>query len=158
MRSFNKLFSIIGVFICLTGAVAFADSSGIVFDWEPFVADDYLQLSHPPKKILPEKILVPREIFRKTDDVEKLLISDSKTVKDSSSETIKNSVLDKIKITFSSVNSFMLPYDEMYSKDKERKFSRAGNTLPSLMRSPSQETAVETLKLIEPQINLGIEF
>ncbi|MEN6373556.1 MAG: hypothetical protein ABFD75_02090 [Smithella sp.] len=158
MRSFKMLLSIIGIFLCLTGTAAFADSSGIVFDWEPFVAIDYMQLDHPAKKILPKKSLVPKEIFRKTDDIEELLLSDFRTTNDSSIDTTKQSVLDKIKITFSSVNSFMLPYDEIYPKDKEGKFSRATQALPSLVRSPSQGTAVETLKLIEPQINLGIEF
>jgi len=157
MRLFIKLFNVIIVLICLTGN-SFADSDGIIFNWEPFIADDYLQLNHPSKKILPPQILVPKEIFRKSDDGEKLLISDLKTVKYSSSETTKDSVLDKIKITFSSVNSFMLPYDEIYRKDNGGKIPRAARTLPSLMRSPSQESAVETLKLIEPQINLGIEF
>jgi len=86
------------------------------------------------------------------------MIIDSQTVKDSSGEAITDSLLDKIKISFSSVNSFMLPYDEVYRKDDEGKLSRATRTLPSLIRSPSQDSAVETLKLIEPQINLGFEF
>ncbi|MEN6332040.1 MAG: hypothetical protein ABFD57_08640 [Smithella sp.] len=157
MRLFIKLFNVIIVLICLTGN-SFADSDGIIFNWEPFIADDYLQLSHPSKKIIPPKILIPKEIFRKTNDAEKMLISDSKAVKDSFSEMTKDSVIDRIKITFSSVNSFMLPYDEIYQKDNGGKIPRAARTLPSLMRSPSQESAVETIKLIEPQINLGIEF
>ena len=157
MRLFIKVFNVIIVLICLTGS-SFADSDGIIFDWEPFVADDYLQLRSPVKKIILKKTLVPKEIFRKTDDIEKLLISDSTTTKDISSETTKDSVLDKIKITFSSVDSFMLPYDEIYRKDNGGKLPRAARTLPSLIRSPSQESAVETLKLIEPQINLGFEF
>jgi len=142
---------------CLTGNL-FADSEGVIFDWEPFAADEYLQLSHSVKKIIPKKVLMPKEIFRKTDDVEKLMIIDSQTVKDSSGEAIAGSFPGKIKISFSSVNSFMLPYDEVYRKDNEGKLSRAARTLPSLIRSPSQESAVETLKLIEPQINLGFEF
>ena len=161
MRSFNKLFSITSVSLFLTGTVAFADSSGIVFDWEPFVVNNYLQSGYTAIKIPPKKSLFPKEILRKTDDIddiEESLVSDFRMVKDFSLETSKQSVLDKIKITFSTANSFMLPYDEIYSKDKEGKFPRAAHTLPSLVRSPSQETAVETLKLIEPQINLGIEF
>lgn len=157
MRLFVKLLNVIIVLIFFTGS-SLADSDGIVFDWELFVADDYLQLSYPAEKLIPKKTLVPKEIFRKTDDVKKLLTSDSKTSKDASSEKTKDSVLDKIKITFSSVNSFMLPYDEIYRKDNGGKIPRAARTLPSLMRSPSQESAVETLKLIEPQINLGFEF
>ncbi len=157
MRLFIKVFNVILVLICLTGS-SFADSDGIIFDWERFVADDYLQLRSPVKKIILKKTLVPKEIFRKTDDIEKLLISGSTTTKDISSETTKDSVLDKIKITFSSVDSFMLPYDEIYRKDNGGKLPRAARTLPSLIRSPSQESAVETLKLIEPQINLGFEF
>jgi len=157
MRSFIKLFNAGLVFFCLSGNL-FADSDGIIFDWEPFAADEYLQLSHPVKKNIPKKVLMPKEIFRKTDDVEKLMIIDSQTVKDSSGEAIADSLLGKIKISFSSVNSFMLPYDEDYRKDNEGKLSRAARTLPSLIRSPSQESAVETLKLIEPQINLGFEF
>ena len=157
MRLFIKVFNVIIVLICLTGS-SFADSDGIIFDWERFVADDYLQLRSPVKKIILKKTLLPKEIFRKTDDIEKLLISGSTTTKDISSETTKDSVLDKIKITFSSVDSFMLPYDEIYRKDNGGKLPRAARTLPSLIRSPSQESAVETLKLIEPQINLGFEF
>ena len=157
MRLFIKVLNVIIVLICLTGS-SFADSDGIIFDWERFVADDYLQLRSPVKKIILKKTLVPKEIFRKTDDIEKLLISGSTTTKDISSETTKDSVLDKIKITFSSVDSFMLPYDEIYRKDNGGKLPRAARTLPSLIRSPSQESAVETLKLIEPQINLGFEF
>ena len=157
MRLFVKLLNVIIVLIFFTGS-SLADSDGIVFDWELFVADDYLQLRSPAEKIILKKTLVPKEIFRKTDDIEKLLISGSTTTKDISSETTKDSVLDKIKITFSSVDSFMLPYDEIYRKDNGGKLPRAARTLPSLIRSPSQESAVETLKLIEPQINLGFEF
>jgi len=157
MRSSIKLFNAGLVLFCLSGNL-FADSEGVIFDWEPFAADEYLQLSHPVKKNIPQKVLMPKEIFRKTDDVEKLMIIDSQTVKDSSGEAIAGSLPGKIKISFSSVNSFMLPYDEVYRKDNEGKLSRAARTLPSLIRSPSQESAAETLKLIEPQINLGFEF
>ena len=157
MRLFNKLFSVIAVFISLAG-IAFADSAGIVFDWQPFIVNDYLKLNHPSENILPKKLFVPEEILGKFDDLDELLHSDLKTINNSPDVTTKKSALSKIKVTFSPGTSFMLPPDEIYSRDKDGKLSRAASILPSLLRSPSQETAVETLKLIEPQVNLGFEF
>jgi hypothetical protein len=157
MRFFNKLFSVIVIFISLSG-IAFADSTGIVFDWQPFIVYDYLKLNHPMENILPKKLLVSEIILGKFNNVEELLPSDLKTINNSSDVTAKKSAFDKIKVTFSAGNSFMLPPDEIYLRGKEGKLSRAASILPSLLRDPSQETAVETLKLIEPQVNLGFEF
>ena len=159
MRLFNKIFNVIAVFISLAG-IAFAESTGMVFDWEPFIVHDYLELNHPSENVLPKKLRLPKEILRKFDDIyiKELLRSDLKTINNPPDVTTKKSALIKIKVTFSPANSFMLPYDEIYSRGNNGNLSRAAGILPSLLRDPIQETAVETLKLIEPHVNLGFEF
>lgn len=155
MRFFVKLFNIIAVFIFLTG-FTFADSTGIIFDWRPFVVDDSLKLNHPSGNILPKKSLISEEIRGKFDVMEEFLYSDLKTIKNSSDSTPKKSALSKIKVAFST--GFMLPGDEIHLRGNDEKLSRTANILSSILRNPSQETAVETLKLIEPQVNFGFEF
>ncbi|MGV8059558.1 MAG: hypothetical protein AB2L12_16285 [Smithellaceae bacterium] len=157
MRSVNKLLTVTAVFISLTG-MAFADSTGIVFDWQPFVINNYLDLNYSRKNTLPKDLFTSGEIWKQFYNVEELLNGDLKTINNSFDVTAKKSPTSKIKITFSSVNSFMVPGDEMYSRGKDGKLIQATRILPSLVRNPSQETAVETLKLIEPQINFGFEF
>jgi hypothetical protein len=157
MRLFNKLFSVIAILIFLTG-VAFADSAGIVFDWQPFIVNNCLDLNRPLKNTLPENYFIRENIIWKFNDIEYLLSGDSKIVNNYPAVAVKRSARSKIKVTISAGNSFLLPGDEIYSNNKEGKLSRAADILPSLLRNPSQETAVETLKLIEPRINLGFEF
>lgn len=155
MQLLFKLLNIIAVFIFLTG-FAFADSTGIVFDWQPFVVNDSLRLDHPSGNIIPKKPLFPKEVPGKFNTTEEFLHSDLKTINNSSDSTAKKSALRKIKVTFST--GFMLPGDEIHLRDKDEKLSRTANILSSILRNPSQETAVETLKLIEPQVNFGFEF
>jgi hypothetical protein len=157
VRLFNKLVGLFAVFISLAG-IALADSTGIVFNWHPFIVNNYLEFNHSLKNILPKNLSTSKEIWRQFDDTDELLYSDWKTIDIVPDVTAKKSALNNIKVTFSPVNSFMLPGDEIYSKTKEGKLSQASRSLPSLLRNPSQEMAVETLKLFEPQVNLGFEF
>ena len=161
MRLFNKFFSVIavfGFFISVEGIV-FADSNGIMFNWQPFIVNDYQGLNHPLKNILPKNYLfASEEMWGQYGDGEELLHIDLKMINNSNKEATKNSTLSRIKITFSQVNSFMLPGDEIYSRGKDGKLSAATRILPSLLRNPSQEMTLETLKLIEPQVNFGFEF
>jgi hypothetical protein len=157
MRSFNKLFNVIAFFICMTG-ISFAESIGIVFEWEPFIVNDYLQLSNSLKRIPPKKIIIPKEILGKVNNIEELLHVDLETINNSPGVTTKKHAPIEIKVMFSFGNSFLLPYDEISSRGKDGKLSRATDILPSLVRDPSKDTAVETIKLIEPQFNMGFEF
>lgn len=160
MRLFNKLFSVIAVFIFFISlaGIVLADSSGIVFNWQPFFVNDYLKLDHHPRNVLPKNSFVPEELEQQYDDIEELLHNDWKAIINSHDVMTKKSALIKIKITFSPYNSFMLPVDNNYSRDKDGKLTQATKTLPSFFRNPSQDTAEETLKLIEPQVNFGFEF
>lgn len=155
MQLLFKLLNIIAVFIFLTG-FAFADSTGVVFDWQPFIVDDSLKLDHPSGNILPKKPLFSKEIPGKFNATEEFLHGDLKAINNSSDSTAKKSALSKIKVTFST--GFMLPGDEVHLRGQDEKLSRTANILSSILRNPSQETAVETLKLIEPQVNFGFEF
>ncbi len=157
MRLFNKSIIVFAVFISLPG-IAFADYPGLVFDWQPFVVKNHLEFNQPWNNISPENLYSYKEIWGQFDDIAELLHGDARTINDSSEVNTKRSVLSNIKVTFSPVNTFMLPGDEMSSRSKDGKLSTATRTLPSLLRNPSQEMTLETLKLIEPQINLGFEF
>lgn len=157
MKLFVKLFSALAAVIFLAGAV-FAENSGMVFDWTPFVVDDYLKQNGKPQKKLLPKVFLPIEIPDLSGFVEEPLTSDLKTLNDSPKVSDQKSVSSRIEITFSQVHSFMLPMDEIYYRDKEGKFSQATRLLPSLLKDPSQNKALETLKLIEPQLNLRFEF
>lgn len=160
MRLFNKLFSTITVLILFISLadIVLADSTGLVFNWQPFIVHDYLKLGHHSGNIFPKNSFVYEEQERQFDDSEELLHSNLKTINNSPDVRTKKSSLFKIMVTLSPGNSFMLPGDEMYSRGKDGKLSQAAKTLPSFFQNPSQDTVVETLKLIEPQVNLGFEF
>ncbi len=157
MRLFHKMFIVFAVFISLAG-IAFADYTGLLFDWRPFVAKNYLELNQLGNNMLPGNLSAYQEIRGQFHGIAELLHGDAKTINDSSEVNNKKSVLSNIKVTFSPVNTFLLPSDESYLRGKDGKLSQASRTVPYFFRNPSQETAVETLKLIEPQINLGFEF
>lgn len=157
MRLVNKLFSVIAIFISSAG-IALAGSNGTVFNWQPFVVKNYLELNQPLKNILPKNLFASDEKWGQFADIEEFLHSDLMMIDDSPKVATKKSALSKIKISVSQVNSFMMPSDENYSTGKDRNLSQAARILPSLLRSPSQEMTLETLKLIEPRVNLGIEF
>lgn len=158
MRLFNKLFCLIIAFISLSG-IAFADPIGLVFDWQPFIiVNDCRDVNHPVKRILPENSFNYREISKKINNSNEFLPNDLKIISNSPVTMAGKSALRKIKVSFSTLSSFMLPYDEIHSRGYDGKLSRAVSILPSLLLNPSQEVAIETLKLIEPQVNLGFEF
>ncbi len=149
----NRLFCLIIVFIILLPEIAFADSNGIVFDWQPFVVKDFRNIHNHNKKIL-EYSKIYREISKNLISDDLLLNNNLRLIDSSHDATADKSVLSKIKVSFSTISSFMLPYDEMQSRRYDGKFSRAA----SLLQNPSHDMATETLKLIEPQVNLGLEF
>jgi hypothetical protein len=157
MRLVNKLFSVLAVFIYWT-AIALADSNGTIFNWQPFVVKDYLELNKPLKNIMPENLFAMDEKWGQFADVEEFLHSDLMMINNSPKAATKKSALSKIKISVSQVHTFMMPSDDNYSKGKDQNLSQAARILPSLLRSPSQEATLETLKVIEPRLNLGIEF
>ncbi|MEN6621942.1 MAG: hypothetical protein ABFD50_10370 [Smithella sp.] len=157
MQFFNKLRLLIIVFFISFSGISFTYADGIVFDWQPFKANDFQDLNHS-KKILSSNSLIIREISRKINNYNEFLPNNSE-LKNNYPETLSGkSALSKIKVSFSTVSSFMLPYDEIHARGYEEKISRAASALPSFLRNPSQEMAIETLKLIEPQVNLGFEF
>jgi hypothetical protein len=157
MRLFKKLLNGVFLYLFLTG-IALADAGGIVLDWQPFVVDDYLKLHQPPENILPKNLFVDEAILLKFNNIDELLQSDAKTVNNSPNGTARWSALSKIKVTFSPGSSFMMPSDEMYLRGKDGKLTQATRTISTFLRTPSQDMAVETLKIIEPQVNLGFEF
>ncbi len=157
VRWLIKLISAFTIFICLAG-IAFADYPGLVFDWQPFVVKNHLELNQPWDNIMPENLSAYKGIRGQFDYIDDLSPSDLKTISYPSEVNIKKSALSNIKVTFSPVDSFMLPGDEISSRGKDGKLFRVTRTLPSLFRNPSQEMTLETIKLIEPQINLGFEF
>jgi hypothetical protein len=157
MGLFNKLFSVIAVFISLPG-FALADSTGITFNWQPFVVNDYLKLNSSSGNDLLKNTFLYEKIRGRYEDKRELWAIDLTPINNSPAVNVKKSILDNIKITFSPVDSFMMPGDEMYSRGKDGKLSRITKTLPSFFQNPSQGTTVEMLKLIEPQVNFGFEF
>jgi hypothetical protein len=132
-------------------------SAGLVSDWKPFVIHKNFETDSFPRNILPKKILIPREASN-LNDIEYLSLENSSTGKDSPKAEARKSALSKIKVSVSQVNSFMISPDDSSSKGKDEMISKLAKTLPSLFQNPSQETAIQTLKLIEPQVNLGFEF
>jgi len=157
MQLLIRLSVISGVFILFSGVV-FADPPRIAFDWQPFTVNHYFELNHENKTILPKEIFYSKEIWGQYDGIEELKGINLTSTNNHNKQIVGKSMLGKIKITVSQVSSFMLSDDEIYSKGKNDSLSRAGRILPSLLQNPSSETALETLKLIQPQINLGFEF
>jgi hypothetical protein len=157
MRLVNKWLIVITIFVSWTGIVL-ADSNGIIINWRPFIVKDYLELNQPMKNILPKNLFAIEEKWRQFDDIEEFLHSDLLMINNSPKATAKKSMLSKIKISVSQVNSFMLPGNENISSGKDGVLSQTARMLPSLFQNPSKEMTLETLKLIEPQVNLGFEF
>jgi hypothetical protein len=158
MRCLNKLLGITTTFILisLTAAVP-VDSAGLAFNWLPFIARKDLERNHLSVSILPKKSLISREILGQSDIGD--LLHDYLEIKNNLPPgKTKKSALSKIKVTISQVNSFLIEEDETYCRGKDGKLSQIGRTLPSFLQNPSPEKALETLKLIEPQVNLGFEF
>ena len=156
MRLVKKLLIVIAIFISWTGIVL-ADSNGIVINWQPFIVKEYLELNQPMKNILPKNLFAIEEKWGQFADIEEFLHSDL-MINNSPKATTKKSALSKIKLSVSQYNSFMMPGDENYVSGKDGMLSQAARILPSLFRNPSQEMTLETIKLIEPQVNLGFEF
>ncbi len=157
MRLLNKLI-IIPVLLISWAGMAYADDSGLLFDWQPFVVKNNRELKQPWNNAFPDNLSAYKEMRQQYDYIDELFHSDVKTTNYSPDLNIKKSPLSNIKIIFSTVNSFMLPVDEISARGKDGKLSAAARTFPSLFRNPSQEITLETIKLIEPQINLGFEF
>jgi hypothetical protein len=155
MLCFSKLVCLlITIFIALPEN-AFPDYNGIIFDWHLFIVHDFINIDN--HKIVKEESKIYREISRNLMS-EEFLPNNLRLINNSLETTIDKSVLSKINVSFSTSSSFMLPYDEIQSRRDYGKFSKASSILPSLLRNPSQDMAIETLKLIEPQVNLGVEF
>lgn len=157
MLWFNKLFCLIFALIIAVAEIALADSDSIFFDWKPFVANNAGDVNSNKKNLLKSSIYY-REISKKFNYQEELFSNNFKFSNNSPGKSSGKSILSKIKVSFSTISSFMLPYDEIHTRGYEGRLSRAAGALPSLLTNPSQEITIETLKLIEPQVNLGFEF
>jgi hypothetical protein len=158
MRCRNKLLGIIAIFILtsLTAAVP-VDAAGLAFNWQPFIARNDLERDHLSGDILPKKAVVSREMLGQSN-IEYLLRDDLEIKNNFPPGKTKKSALSKIRVTISSVNSFLIQDDETCCRGKDEKLSQIVKTLPSLLQNPSSGKALETLKLIEPQVNVGFEF
>jgi hypothetical protein len=133
-------------------------SAGIVFDWQPFTAEIKVEKAKFSPDIFLKKSLISREMRDQFSDVYYLLPGDSITDNGFSKTTDQKTVLDRIKISISRVDSFMLAPDRTASQNKDVAFGDIVRTVPSFFKNPSTDTAVQTLKLFEPQVNLGFEF
>lgn len=159
MLLFNKLFIIITILILnFWATVVPVDSAGIVFDWQPFTAEIKEEKARFSPDIILKKSPISKEIRDQFNDVYYLLPDDSVVDNGSSKRSAQKSALDRIKVSFTQVNSFMLSPDETSLPGKETKLSDITRTASSFFKNPSQETAVQTLKLIQPQVNLGFDF
>lgn len=157
MHFFYKLTLLIIAFIISLSGISFAYADGIMCDWQPFKANDFRDINHS-KKILSKNSFILSGISKKNNNIDDFLPNNFNLINNFPETKAGKSTLSKIKVSFSTVSSFMLPYDEIHARGYEGRFSRAAGALPSLLLSPSQEMAIETLKLIEPQVNLGFEF
>lgn len=157
MPLLNKLFLIIIFIVFSPGAIA-VGASGLVFDWLPFTTKDYFYISQQEKSDMSGNIYSSRQLWQQYAEGEELKTIDSSLNSEQNKQKIEKSMFSRIKITVSQINSFMLSEDERYSQRKNGNLLQAAGILPSLLKNPSSETALETLKLLQPQINLGFEF
>jgi hypothetical protein len=135
-----------------------AYSDGFAFDWLPFTARKNFEADTFYGSILPKEILFPREARNNFDDIDYLWLDNSAASKISPAAESRKSAFSNIRVTISSVNSFMMSPDESGSRGKDGMISKLAQALPALLQNPKQETVVQTLKLFEPQVNLGFEF
>ena len=158
MCCLNKLLGLTAIFILVFLTVAApVKSAGLAYNWQLFVADKDLELIDLASGILPKKAPISKELLGQSD-IEYLLYGNWEIKNYITTTKAKKSAFSKIKVTISSINSFLIQDDETYHRGKDEKISQLVRTLPSLLQSPSPDKALETLKLIEPRVNVGFEF
>jgi hypothetical protein len=160
MQLFQRLISIITVSTIILGAgIISAEAFGIIYKWQPFVFNADLKLDRPSKALLPKRLSVAKELLGQFDDNKdpwhKDLIMMNNNIYN---KTTNKSLSGKIRITVSRTNSFMISQDDQYPRGKGGNVSEFTGTLPAFFQNPSQEAALKTLKLIEPRVNLELEF
>ena len=156
---FTKL--LILIFIVLLGGLATVvpvDSAGIIFDWQPFTVKVNPERDIFYPDIFLNKSSISREMLGHFDDVYYLLHDNLTVNYEFPKSAAQKKALDKIKINISQVSSFMLSPERTSSRNKDVSLTDITRTVPSFFMNPSTETAVQTLKLFEPQVNLGFEF
>ena len=150
-------------FICIFLLVFFAlpvgpvQADGLVCEWEPFAVKSDPTTGVSSQGIL-KSVSFSREMWRRFSNNDYLAPEETKVDKSYPLRARQQSGLSKIKISLSQVNTFLLSPDEDGPPGRSVKFSDIAGIVPSLFKNPSQETAIQTLKLIQPQVNLGFEF
>ena len=136
-----------------------ASASGIIFNWQLFVANPDLTLDNPNKKILIKNlsataISTPASVDSK--DIYSLFADQNN---DSTPKSEKKATRSKVKIIFFGKNTFMPTNDEAYANSDDKQVSKIINTMTSLFYADSKMKSLETMgKIIEPQINFYFTF
>lgn len=139
--------------------VAPAGASGIIYNWQLFVANPDLVLDNPNKKIL-IKNLSATDISMPVDvDSRNIFSLFPDQNNDSIPKSEKKATLSKVKIIFFGKNTFMLTNDEAYANSDDKQVSKIINTMTSLFYEDSKIKSLETVgKIIQPQINFYFTF
>jgi hypothetical protein len=144
-------FLLISFFVSANIAVA----EGTWFNWEPFVAKTELELNSPASMIFVKNLSV-KDLMEINDSSDHLL--DFSKNEDLPNKEKNKSIWSRMKVTVSQTQSFMMANDDSLTPGDKDKLSRVMKALPSLMSDPTPDAAINTLKMIEPRVNLFVEF
>lgn len=137
-----------------------ADASGFLFKWDALAVNSDLFLNSQDQK----------DYFHDLQEIEKMAFFHHKGSPDhldspasqegfSKPEQEKKSFLQNLKITISPIDSALKNKNDIYDQGDDAQISQFIDTLTSLIYDDAKSKSLETLgKMIEPQINLYVEF
>lgn len=136
-----------------------AGASGIIFNWQLFVANPDLALDNPNKKILIKNLSATDISMPAGVDSRNIFSLFPDQNNDSMPKSEKKATLSKVKIIFLGKNTFMPTNDEAYANSDDKQVSKIINTMTSLFYEDLKIESLETMgKIIEPQINFYFTF
>ena len=150
--------TIIIITFCLT-AVASANASGFIFNWDLFVVNPALALGKTGKEVLVKDLSISDMDIPLVKDSREALSLPSNQNNDSTPGQGIKSGLENIKLNFSSTSEFMPNRREMYSNSDEEQIPKLMNAVTSFIYNDSKIRSLENIgRIIEPQINFYFKF
>ena len=134
-------------------------ASGIILNWQLFVANPDLASDSPNKKFLIEDLSAADISMPVSVDSRDIFSLFPDQNNDSTPKSEKKATLSKVKIIFFGKNTFMPTNDEAYANSDDKQVSKIINAMTSLFYEDSKIKSLETIgKTIEPQINFYFTF
>ncbi|MGD0168885.1 MAG: hypothetical protein ABSE54_04085 [Smithella sp.] len=159
MKQVKKIIGLKIIIISCLAVATSANSSGFVFNWQPFAVDADLSLKSSKREILIKNSSVTDLSALISEDQGDVLSSSADQNNVSAPKSEKKSMLENIKISGFQVDTFMMNRYDLYSHRDDEQISKLTDSLTSLIYDNSKIKSLETIgKTIEPQINFYFKF